>query len=119
MGLHEQVRKIVREHPALRRHLVPILRRYASGCDFVTGSNRTQYTDAVWDMYVKTYKAIGLIVSNANGLIQEFPQWELCLGQDGGPHAFGLFKPTSFGLKAGLSGHDGTSEGRSFALANL
>jgi len=118
--LYDRVLRLAHEQPQMRKHLVPLLRRANSlTCDTVTGRNRLQYSDAVWDMYVKTYRSIGLIVSNVDGLLSEFPLWELCLDHDGVPHTFGLLKPTSFGLKSGLSGHDGTPEGKAMAVMEL
>ena len=121
MNLRDRVAKLAHDQPELRKHLVPLLRKEATGlvCDTVSGADRMKYAEAVWDMYVKTYRSIGLIVSSAHGLLSEFPLWELCLDQDGIPHAFGLSKTTPFGLKSGLSGHDGTPEGKSMALLAL
>lgn len=117
--MYKNLCRIAAENPEMRRHIVPLLRRHASSCTVVTGNDRVEYMDAVWDMYVKTYHSIGLIVTSARGLITEFPHWELCIGSDGTPHSFGLSKPTSFGLKAGLSGSDGTPEGKAFTITNL
>lgn len=106
--------------PHLRKHVVPLLRQASSiSCDTVSGTKRVTYLNAVWDMYTHTYKAIGLIVTSPFDLLSEFPIWELCLDADNIPHAFGMSKPTPFGLKSGLSGHDGTPDGKSMALMML
>lgn len=62
------------------------------------------YLDDVWEMYVKTYKKIGLTISNAQGLLK-YDTWYVHF-EGGEPNAFNLFTKTSFGLKSGLSGSD-------------
>lgn len=68
-------------------------------------------------MYVQTYSRIGLHIPNPQGLLK-YEIWELNIVQ-GRPVAFTLYKKTPFGLKSGLSGHDGTSEGKRAAVHNL
>jgi hypothetical protein len=73
------------------------------------------YLQEVWDMYVKTYKKIGLTVSSPQGLFK-YKVWYVHF-DDGVPVAFNLFKPTGFGLKSGLSGSDMSSKGKSVSKA--
>jgi len=84
----------------------------------ISGSQRNEYLDAVWDMYAKTYASIGLHIPSPSGLLK-YGVWELDLGSDGKPIAFNAFKETPFGLKSGLAGHDGSSEGKRAAVTNL
>lgn len=115
--LLDAVRKVAAEVPETRRHLVPLLRKYSSACDQVTGGQRDQYEEAVWGMFVKTYQSIGLILSNSQEMY-EYQVWEICL-VGGRPVAFNLFKKTRYGLKSGLSGSDGSLEGKRFILDML
>jgi hypothetical protein len=72
--------------------------------------------DPVWDMFVKTYKSIGLAANSAEEMLGEFPIWEICHGDNGDAVAFNAFKKTKYGLKSGLSGSDGSSDGKSKAI---
>lgn len=58
-------------------------------------------------------------IPNPPTLLSKYSVWDLDLGSDGEPIAFTLFKKTPFGLKSGLSGYDGSSEGKRAALHNL
>lgn len=91
----------------------------AGACLQVKGADRLRYLDRVWDMFVGTYRSIGLILSAPNEMLSEFPVWELCFGTDGEPVAFSVYKPTPFGLKSGLSGSDGSPEGKRFSVQNI
>lgn len=84
---------------------------------FVRGSQRKDYLDAVWEMYRTSYAKIGLSVSSPNGLL-EYDMWELFLDDDV-PVAFNLYKTTAFGLKTGLLGSDGSSEGKSIIKGHI
>lgn len=84
----------------------------------VTGSARGQWINQVWDMYEETYSRIGMHIPNPQALLK-YKVWDLTFGSDGEPVAFSLYKTTPFGLKSGLSGHDGSSAGKSAAVANL
>lgn len=67
--------------------------------------------EAVWDMYVKTYTKIGLTQSSLSSMISEYDVWELF--SDGGQlRAFSVSRKTPFGTKSGLSGSDGSPEGK-------
>lgn len=83
----------------------------------ITGGDRESYIDDVWRMYEGIYRTIGMSVKTARGLL-EYPVWDLVL-HDGRPVAFSLYKQKKYGLKSGLSGHDGSSEGKSAALQSL
>ena len=92
-------------------------RKQAAGVERVSGGSRNRWLDAVWDMYVQTYSKIGLHIPNPQGLLK-YGIWELNF--DGGvPVAFTLYKKTPFGLKSGLSGHDGSQAGKRAAVHNL
>ena len=88
-----------------------------SGCPSISGGQRNEYLDRVWAMYAKTYASIGLHIPHSQGLLK-YQVWELCFDK-GEPVQFALYKKTGFGLKRGLSGHDGSSEGKSKQVANL
>jgi len=72
---------------------------------------RSDYQDQVWDMYTASYRAIGLIASSPSELM-EFDVWDMFMADDK-PVAFSLAKHTRWGVKAGLLGSDGSSEGKS------
>ena len=84
----------------------------------LSGGRREQYLDEVWAMYEKTYAAIGMGVKTPTGLLK-YHIWDVFLGSEGVPIAFTCYKDTKFGLKSGTSGSDGSSEGKSAALASL
>lgn len=117
--LTQQVIRLANERPELRKHLVPLIRQASGKCVILKGGARKQYEDAVWDMYVRTYSKIGLIISNSAGLVGEFDIWDLCLDGEGNPRSFLLSKSTAYGVKGGLSGFDGSNEGKRFALDGL
>jgi len=83
------------------------------------GDERLPYADAVWSMYRKSYEKIGLIVGSGDELLTEYDVWEVTLDDAGNPIAFCLFKATPYGLKVGLSGSDGSPEGRAVARASF
>ena len=81
------------------------------GWNILKGPERMSYLRQVWDMYTTTYKKIGITVKAPKVLIEKYKVWYIHF-DDGVPVAFNLFKPTSFGMKTGLSGNDGSSLGR-------
>jgi hypothetical protein len=93
--------------------------KMAGACVQYTGSDRVQFMEPVWDMYVKTYRSIGLTAKSAEEVLGEFAVWEICHDDDGLPVAFTVFKKTSFGLKSGLSGSDGSPAGKANVLNAL
>lgn len=105
--------------PSSKRVASNYLRKMAGASVQVHGGDRTKYLDQVWDMFVKTYASIGLIVKSPHELIAEFPIWEISFGSDGEPVAFNVFKSTPYGLKSGLAGSDGSSEGKSASVASI
>lgn len=83
----------------------------------LTGSGREEHLDTVWAMYRKSYSTIGMSIPNAAGLLK-YDTWDLDM-VGGQPVAFTLFKRTSYGLKAGAVGSDGTPEGKAATIHNL
>ena len=83
------------------------------------GDERLPYVDAVWAMYQKSYEKIGLIVGRGEELLVEYDVWEISFDGAGNPVAFCLYKSTPYGLKVGLSGSDGSAEGRVAARASF
>lgn len=83
-------------------------------CENVTGKNREFLLPAVWSMYLLTYAKIGTHLADSSELL-DYDLWDVCFHHDGTPAQFGLWKTTKFGIKAGLSGHDGTPEARAAA----
>jgi len=79
------------------------------------GADRLVYLDDVWSMYLKAYEKIGLIVTRPEDFLSEYDVWEVSVDDTGTPRAFCLYKSTVFGLKVGLSGSDGSPEGRALA----
>ncbi len=85
----------------------------------VEGHEREPYLESIWSMYVSSYSKIGLIVGRAEELLDEYDVWEVSVDETGTPRAFCLYKRTPFGLKVGLSGSDGSPEGRAVARASF
>jgi len=94
------------------------LRSLTASKEELTGGSRVQYLDRVFEMMEGTYKSIGIPVSNPNTLLQKYPVWWLYMNR-GEPVAFAVFKSTAYGLKSGLSGHDGSSAGKSAAVQSI
>jgi len=83
----------------------------------VRGQARNELLDEVWSMYRTSYAAIGLHIPNAQGLLK-YDLWEVAF--DGSqPVAFNLYSTTRFGLKTGLLGSDGSSEGKSWVKQHI
>jgi hypothetical protein len=68
-------------------------------------------------MFVFTYTKLGLKITNKNELL-EYDVWELYL-DDGTPIAFSVFTTKSFGLKAGFSGSNGSSDGKRAIVTSM
>lgn len=105
--------RLAHEEPSVRTHLLPWIRRAAGDYIEVRGSKRAQYFKEVWEMFEKTYAGIGLILSSPKEMLK-YSLWEIAK-KDGKPVAFALFKETPYGKKAGLSGSDGSPDGKSIA----
>lgn len=78
------------------------------------GSARHQFLPSVWDAYQKTYRTIGMHIQSPQELL-DYDRWDLLVL---GEHvvSFRLWKSTAYGWKAGLSGHDGSNEGKKKAV---
>jgi hypothetical protein len=48
-----------------------------------------------------------------------YDEWQVCFDSEGKPSSFAMFERTAFGLKATLSGHDGSSTGKAQAVHGL
>jgi len=91
---------------------------FAANCKKVESGARKEYLDVVWEMYAKTYARIGLHIASPQGLLK-YDVWEVCFDSSGNPVQFTCFKKTPYGLKSGLSGHDGSVEGKRYAVDGL
>ena len=103
---------------AFRRSILSGLSKVSSDEINVTGSGRDEWAEKVFEMVKITYSSIGVPAKNPRELM-EFDLWVLNLGPEGTPIAFTLFKTTPYGLKAGLSGFDGSSLGKSTNVNNI
>ena len=109
-------RRIVRLEKQARSYIPSeeeSIREYDAQNGWVVLNNAefSSYLQDVWEMYVKTYKKIGLTFSKPSQLFK-YKVWYVYF-DNGVPVAFNLFKKTSFGLKSGLSGSDMSSAGKS------
>ena len=84
---------------------------------FISSSERLVYADEVYAMVKKSYATIGVPVSSIGGLMK-YDKWELFFSGDQ-LIAFNLYKTTPFGLKTGLIGSDGSSEGKSTVKSHI
>lgn len=73
---------------------------------------------AVWDLYVRTYASIGLIIDDPSDL-DEYDVWKVYFDDEGRVRAFALGKTTRYGVKRGLSGSDGSDVGKRAVKAEL
>ena len=109
------------QHTRLRPHLRKILshlERVSSTKKVITGGDRKNYQQEAFDIIVRTYAAIGVPVRRPEDLFK-YPVWWVYENNEGVMVAFSAFKKTRYGLKAGLSGFDGSSEGKRIAVDNL
>jgi hypothetical protein len=67
--------------------------------------------DIIWNMYVETYRDIGLILPNPAAL-DEYDAWAVASDADDHQVAFVLYKSTPYGLKLGLAGTDRSEAGK-------
>lgn len=109
--------KFAHNNPSCRKEIVPLIRKFSSSCKRITGGDRKNYEQQVWDMFVLTYSKIGLILSSPAQLYK-YPVWDICF-QGANPVSFNLYKKTPFGLKFGLAGSDGSSEGKKSIVNNI
>lgn len=75
------------------------------------GSNRHNYAKQVFDMYQKSYGSIGMHIKSADELIDKYKIWEVYFLGDK-PIAFAMKSKTEHGIKGGVSGSDGSKEGK-------
>jgi hypothetical protein len=73
---------------------------------------------AVWPLYAGSYAKIGLIVPTPRAMRREYDQWWIHR-TNGTLDAFRVGKTTHFGVKMGLSGSNGSPEGRAAAKAAI
>ena len=84
---------------------------------WVSGGGRKEMLDQIWELYKTSYQKIGMHLSGPAGLF-EYDHWEVTQ-DDSKPVAFSLYKATSFGLKLGVLGSDGTSTGLGALMDNV
>ncbi len=84
---------------------------------WVTGGERHELLEPIWEMYKSSYQKIGLHITSASELM-EYDKWEVFFHNDK-PVGFNLYKVTPLGLKAGLLGSDGSSEGKGAVKAHV
>lgn len=112
MSLRSKTIKLAHQKPELRPYLLPILKEASAQWTEVRPRSLTpEVLDKVWDMYVDTYRAIGVKAANINEMVSEYDRWSLAYEGDK-LIAFGTYKTTSYGLKAGFFGSDGSTEGK-------
>ena len=103
-----------------KRRAQTLAQRYLSkqaGSTRMKGGARREVMQQVFDMYAKTYASIGMHLKSPEALLK-YDVWDVGF-DDGVPVFFSLYETTSFGLKAGLSGFDGSSAGKSMAVSDL
>lgn len=112
--LRSKVIRLAHSNPSLRPHLLPLLRGKQAAAQWkdVSPEDMSQETlDRVWDMYKTSYAKIGLKVSSIGEMLDDYDVWRLAYDGDV-PVAFSVGTSTSFGIKSGLAGSDGTVEGK-------
>jgi hypothetical protein len=72
--------------------------------------DRKNYLDLCWAMYQLSYQSIGLHLSKPHDLLK-YEEWLLFFHEEK-PVAFCLFSTSTFGLKLGLAGTDGSIEAK-------
>lgn len=116
-SLRSKVIRLAYAHPDLRPQLLPILKSASGHWVNLSRGDHEKYLSAVWEMYEATYAHIGLIVSNPHGL-EEYDIWSVYTDGET-PIAFSLAKTTPHGIKSGLLGSNGSTEGKSAVKAYL
>lgn len=108
-------------HKDLRPHLreiISFLEKRSATKIVIRGSQRDEYKQEAFDIIKRTYASIGVPVKKPEDLYK-YPVWWVYEDQDENVVAFSAFKETKYGLKAGLSGFDGGSEGKSIAVNTI
>lgn len=116
MNIRNSLIRLAHANTSIRPHLLPIIT--ASSCLDLSGGAKSEYLESVWEMYQQTYRTIGMHISNPNRLL-EYDVWNLCFGSSNTPVSFTMYEKTTYGFKATLSGHDGSSLGKAQAVNSL
>lgn len=77
-----------------------------------TKRSKVRALPAIWRLYITSYAQIGLTIKNPHALLAEYDLWEVYVDTARQIRAFRLAKRTPYGVKAGLSGTDGSAEAR-------
>lgn len=100
------------------RRILALYRVANFRCSIVRGPDRNLHLEALWELYRTTYATIGMHLTGPHELM-DYDLWDLCVDGEDKIRQFTLFKKTSLGLKSGLSGHDGSPEGKRWAVQQL
>lgn len=84
-----------------------------------TKRSRARALPAIWRLYITSYAQIGLTIKDPWALLPEYNLWDVYVDADRQVRAFRLAKRTPFGVKAGLSGTDGSTDARQIFRAYL
>lgn len=84
------------------------------------GASRAEIKDAVWQMYLESYKGLGYQHENADQMLDDGDSviYEVTY-RDGQPVAFISFKPTAWGNKIVMAGQNNTITGAGVAVAYI
>jgi len=88
--------------------------RSASGSIRVRSGGRFEHAYKVWELYQLTYASIGTSLSHPRQLMK-YNDWELFMDRDE-IIAFALCTKTPYGLKGGLTGHNGTAKAKAVLM---
>lgn len=117
--LRSKLIRLAYSDPKFRPHLLPILKiASAKWVDVRPRTLTPGVLEKVWDMYVDTYRAIGVKAANINEMVSEYDHWSLAYDGDN-LFAFATYKTTLYGLKAGFFGSDGSPEGKFAVKARI
>ena len=84
-----------------------------------TKRSKVRALPAIWRLYITSYAAIGLTIKDPHALLAEYDVWDVYVDADRHIRAFRLAKRTPYGVKAGLSGTDGSAEARQIFRAYI
>lgn len=84
----------------------------------ITGDDRNEYLERIWELYCNTYAVVGAQYKNLNSFLQDVTTIEIEI-QDGLLIAFQGYKSTKHGFKAIASGHNGTVSGKKAVIQFL
>jgi len=92
---------------------------FGEGWKQLTDAETVQYSEQMFDLFMKSYGELGLEYENPKELIERFPIKYVSLDKDGNVTAFVTFSETNAGKRMGLCAAPESAEGKAMLKAVL